>query len=84
MRRPWRRRDRLADSYGKDLWAALERVVGGDIASVLRVVIDIRPGPAVIVHVERVADEQLIDVIRTLDGVQVGEIPREAARCSPG
>jgi hypothetical protein len=60
----------------KELQAALAGVVGGDIDKVARVVIDIRAGHAVVVHVERFADERLIDVVRALEGIQINTVER--------
>jgi hypothetical protein len=44
---------------------------------VRRVIIDINVSCAVVVHVERYGDERLLDLVRTLDGI---EIRREQER----
>lgn len=43
-----------------------------------RIVIDARAGAAVKIHVERFGDTRLLDVVRTLDGIEVRELPAEA------
>jgi hypothetical protein len=53
-----------------ELLAALGAIVG-PTKQVRRVVIDIQAGHATMVHVERFGDEQLLDVVRALDGVEI-------------
>lgn len=43
----------------------------GDVSTVCRVVIDIQAGSAPIVHIERLGDASVIDVVRTLQGVEI-------------
>lgn len=62
----------------------LEGVVGGDMDSVIRVVIDIRGGSPPIVHVERLGDERVLDVVRTFGKVEIRETPRGDAPCCRG
>lgn len=40
-----------------------------------RIVIDAQAGHVVVVHVERIGDTRLLDVVPTLDGIQVNEAP---------
>lgn len=69
---------------GTALWAALERVVGGDMNSVMRVVIDIRPGLSATVYVERLGDERVIDVVQALDKIEIRETPKGDTPCCRG
>lgn len=39
--------------------------------NVRRVIIDIQADCAVIVHVERIGDERLLNVVRTLEGIEI-------------
>lgn len=50
--------------------------------SVQRVVIDIRVGDAVVVHVQRVADERLLSVVPTLDGMEISRERRHSPHAS--
>jgi hypothetical protein len=43
---------------------------------VRRVVIDAQAGCAVVLHVERYGDTRMLDVARTLDGIEVREVDR--------
>lgn len=58
---------------GRDFAAAL--VAAGVIPeadSVQRIVIDVKDaGEPVIIHIERIGDERLLDVVRHLDGIEV-------------
>ena len=61
------------------LRAALDDLIG-DLNTVRRVIIDIRPGATPVIHVERLGDERLIDVVRALDGVEITTHPQESDR----
>ncbi len=51
-------------------------VVCGD-DSIYRVVIDVDPkNPAVVIYVERWGDERLLNVVTTLDGVEIRGVPK--------
>lgn len=43
---------------------------------VRRIVIDAQLGHAVVVHVERIGDQRLLELARTLDGVEIREVDR--------
>ena len=53
-----------------DVVAALEALLG-DTSAVRRVVIDIQAGHVPIVHIERLGDEKMLDVVRSLAGVEI-------------
>lgn len=42
-----------------------------------RIVIDAKAGHAVVIHVERVGDDRLLDVVQTLDGIEIRETRRD-------
>lgn len=44
--------------------------------NIRRIVIDAQAGHVVVIHVERFGDTRLLDVVRTLDGVEVREEQR--------
>lgn len=46
--------------------------------NIRRIVIDAKAGDVVVVHVERIGDTRLLDVVRTLDGIEIRELPAEA------
>lgn len=54
-----------------ELTVALSALCGIEATMLRRVVIDIQANHAPIVHIERWGDESLIDVVRTLAGVEV-------------
>lgn len=71
-------RPRVISSY--DWWQAL--VVAGvfrDDEMIRRVVIDAEAGGTVIIHVERFGDDRLLEVARTLEGVEIREVDRPRA-----
>lgn len=51
---------------------------------VRRVIIDINVTAAVIVYVERYGDERLLDLVRTLDGIEIRGVPGPAEDEHPG
>lgn len=57
--------------FDPELMGALRALLGEDLSSVRRVVIDIQGGHVPIVHIERYGDEKMIDVVRTLAGVEI-------------
>jgi len=57
-----------------ELLTSLEALVGGDIGSVRRTVIDIQVGQPVVVYVERFGDRATIDVVRALSNPTSVEI----------
>lgn len=44
-----------------------------------RIVIDAQQGQAVVIYAERYADERLLDVVLTLDGIEIREQERQPA-----
>lgn len=61
------------------------RPLVGDVDAVRRVVIDIQAGHAPVVHIERVGDPGVIDVVRALDGIEVSRtLIDETAGVNPG
>lgn len=61
--------------------ALVEAGVVRDDDSVIRVVIDVSDrNPAVVLYVERWGDERLLDVVTTLDGVEIRGVPKEPKR----
>jgi hypothetical protein len=46
-----------------------------DIHRVRRVVVDAEAGSTVRVYIERYGDERLLDVVPTLDGVEISGVP---------
>ena len=61
--------DRI-DSNDPALREALTPIVG-DVSTVCRVVIDIKAGSVPMVHIERIGDASVIDVVRTLQGLEI-------------
>jgi hypothetical protein len=60
-----------------DLLTSLDALVGGDIGTVRRAVIDIQVGQPVVVYVERYGDRAAIDVVRALSNpgsVEIREV----------
>jgi hypothetical protein len=53
-----------------DVIEALTALVG-NVDSVRRVVIDIQSGHVPVVHIERYGDEKMLDVVRSLAGVEI-------------
>ncbi len=51
--------------------ALAEAGVLPDADKAVRVVIDARPGHFLVMHVQYVADEQMLDVVPTLSGVEI-------------
>lgn len=43
--------------------------------AIRRIVIDAKAGSIVVIHLERWGDARLLDVVRTLDGVEIRERP---------
>jgi hypothetical protein len=43
---------------------------------ITRIVIDAQVGYPVVIHVERQGDERMLDVVRTLEGIEVRELSR--------
>jgi hypothetical protein len=63
---------------GQAFWQALVAAgVCGKDELARRVVIDAQADHAVVMYVERWADERLLQVVQTLDGVEVRGVPRE-------
>lgn len=60
------------DEFGKALVAA---GVIDDYTRVRRVVIDAQAGHAVTIYVERFGDERLLNVVQTLEGVEIKGVP---------
>jgi hypothetical protein len=50
---------------------ALRPLLNMDPNDVSRVVIDIQAGRIPVVHIERFVDDSVIDVLRTLDGIEI-------------
>lgn len=51
--------------------------------NIRRIVIDAKAGDAVVIHLERYGDTRLLDVVRTLDGIEILErqaLPVESDR----
>ena len=44
--------------------------------NIRRIVIDAQAGHVVVIHVERYGDTRLLDVVRTLDGIEVRKSPQ--------
>ena len=63
-----------ADAFGKALLAA---GVIRDGERIRRLVIDVQVGQPVIIYVERFADERLLDVATSLNGIEVTTAPLE-------
>jgi hypothetical protein len=64
---------------GSDFAEALAAAgVIDDIGTIGRIVIDVKPDDVVRLHVERYGDERLLQVLRTLDGIEVREVSRKA------
>lgn len=63
------------DAFGEALHAA---GILPDHRRVARVVIDARPGHALVMHVQYLADERILDVVPGLDGVQIRRGGEEA------
>lgn len=61
---------KVTSSFGP-LVEALRDALGIDPHMVQRVVIDIHAGHAPIIHIEQLGDEKLINVIRSLGGVEI-------------
>jgi ribosome-interacting GTPase 1 len=61
---------KITSSYGP-LVDSLRGLLDVDPSDVRRIVIDIQANHAPVVYIERFADEQLIDVIQTLGGVEI-------------
>lgn len=59
-----------------DALVAAGVIRGGE--DITRIVIDVKVGELVVIHVERFGDTRLLDVVRTLDGVEVRETQQEA------
>lgn len=57
--------------FNQELLGALSELTGGNLTDVVRVVIDIRAHELPVVHVERLGDDKLIDVIRNLGDVTI-------------
>ena len=68
--------DRPRKITGDLLHAALvEAGVVRDGESIRRIVIDAQAGHVVVMHVERFGDMRLLDVVRTLGGIEIREGP---------
>ena len=54
-------------------------IIGGvicdDIGDVRRVIIDLKSGAIPVIHVEKVGDERLLSLVRTLDEVRIERAP---------
>lgn len=61
-----------------ELWRALvDAGVLQEDDSVTRIVIDAQVGSIVTLYVERWADERLLQVVPTLDGIEIRGVPKE-------
>lgn len=58
-------------SSNPELIKALRELTGADPNNIKRVVIDIQSGSLPLVYVDMFGDESIVDVIRTLDGIEV-------------
>jgi hypothetical protein len=58
-------------SNNPELLEALRELTGADPSSIKRVVIDIQSGSLPMVYVDLFGNKSLVDVIRTLDGIEV-------------
>lgn len=50
-------------------------VIADDLGDVRRVIIDLKSGHIPIIHVEKLADERLLAIVRTLDDVRIERAP---------
>ncbi len=67
----------MGRNIGQEIAEALGLIRPEEIA---RIVIDVRPGGEIIVHTERYFSTAMLDVVRTLKGVEVN-VKESGSRC---